>query len=229
MQEIPQAFARVLAVGAHPDDAEFFAGATLANLAASGARVATAVCTDGRRGGRELADAAGVRRREAEDAARALGAAEVAWLGFEDARLEAGEPLRERLAAEIRRQRPELVLTHDPRTLWTRAGDRVSFGHSDHRAAGQGLLDAVYPRALSPNFYAGAGAPWCPREIWLFDTDQADLVIDAAQGWERKLAALRSHASQEAVGPGLAAPAEEMARRVGSGGLGEGFARLRIW
>jgi len=231
MDEGLPAFARVLALGAHPDDAEFFAGGTLARLRDAGARVVLAVCTDGSRGGRGAAEMAAVRAREQVDAAARLGIDEVAALGFEDGRLEPGEALRERVVAIVRRERPELVLGHDPRTLWTRLGGRVHLGHSDHRAAGQALLDAVYPRAASPNFYPDAGgAPWCPRELWLFDTEAPDLAVDVSATLERKLDALRAHASQEAVAGGLVEAARQLAE--GHGGPGrpaEAFVRLRVW
>jgi LmbE family N-acetylglucosaminyl deacetylase len=229
--ELPLSPRRVLAVSAHPDDAEFFAGATLARLAEGGAALSLVVCTDGSRGGRGLEDAAAVRRREQADAAMQLGIAEVVQLGLEDGRLAPDDALRERLVAEIRRVRPELVLVHDPRTLWTRAGGRAHLGHSDHRAAGTALLDAVYPRAASPNFHPGLGGePWYPREIWLFDCAEADLRIAAPPFLERKLDALRAHASQEAAAGGLVATAAELARLVGAPGPpAEGFVRLRLW
>lgn len=229
--ELPLAPRRVLAVSAHPDDAEFFAGATLARLADSGATLTLLVCTDGSRGGRGQDDVAALRRREQAAAARQLGVAEVVHLGFEDGRLAADEALRERLVAEIRRSRPELVLVHDPRTLWTRAGGRAHLGHSDHRAAGTALLDAVYPRAASPNFSPGLGGePWYPRELWLFDCTEPDLRLAASPFFERKLAALRAHASQEAAAGGLVAAASELAEQLGApGSPAEGFVRLRLW
>ncbi len=229
---VPGDFERVLAVGAHPDDAEFFAGGTLAQLQQTGARVVLVVCSDGARGGRDLADAARVRAQEQAEAARRLGVDEVVTLGFEDGGLDRSVPaLRDRLALELRRGRPELVLGHDPRTLWTHLGARVELGHSDHRAAGRALLDAVYPRAASPNFLTDSKLPpWCPRELWLFDTEQADWVMDVSAGWERKLDALRAHASQEAVAGGLLRPAEELAHRFGEGpSPGEAFVRLALW
>jgi LmbE family N-acetylglucosaminyl deacetylase len=229
LEAVPEGFTRVLVVGAHPDDAEFFAGATLARLART-ARVELVVCTGGERGGRGLTDAGAVRREEQAEAARVLGLAAVHPLGFEDGGLEPGPTLRSALVPHLRRLRPELVLGHDPRTLWTPVGPRTELGHSDHRAAGQALLDAIYPRAASPNFQPGAGLPWCPRELWLFDTASPDLRLDVAESWDTKLEALRAHASQEAVAGGLTGPAEALARHFGEPDRpAEAFVRLRIW
>jgi len=231
MQPVSSDFTRVLAVGAHPDDAEFFAGGTLFELARRGAQVHLTVCTSGGRGGREMVDVAELRRGEQESAARILGLAGVIHLGLTDGELEADEGLRKALVREIRRLRPEVVLTHDPRTWWTPVGKRVALGHSDHRAAGQALLDAIYPRAASPHFYPELGlAPWCPREAWLFDTVEPDLVLDVTGAWPRKLEALRAHLSQESVAGGLTGPALELAQQFREGErLGEAYARLRIW
>jgi LmbE family N-acetylglucosaminyl deacetylase len=155
----------------------------------------------------------------------------VTHLGLADGELEATGELRGALVRAIRRLRPEVVLGHDPTTLWTPVGDRVELGHTDHRAAGQALLDAVYPRSANPNFHPELELdPWCPREIWLFDTVKQDLVVDVTDAWPRKLDALRAHASQESVAGGLTKPATELAQRYREGSrMGEGFVRLKIW
>ena len=231
MQEISSEFDRVLVVGAHPDDAEFYAGGTLANFVIRGAQVHLAVCTTGGRGGWGMPDVTEVRQREQARAAAILGLANATNLGLPDGELEATEELQMPLVREIRQFRPEVVLGHDPRTLWTLVDDRVEFGHTDHRTAGQALLDAVYPRAANPSFYPETDLdPWCPREVWLFDTVEQDLVVDVTDGWPKKLEALRAHASQEAVAGGLTKPAIERAQQFRQGDrIGEGFVRLRIW
>jgi LmbE family N-acetylglucosaminyl deacetylase len=231
VQPVPSEFTRFLVVGAHPDDAEFFAGGTLAALAGRGAQVHLAVCTSGGRGGRGIDDVVGVRAGEQTRAAQILGLADVINFRLTDGELEADEELRRLLVRQIRQIRPEVVLGHDPRTLWTPVGDRVELGHTDHRAAGQALLDAIYPRAANPNFFPELGLePWCPRQVWLFDTPQPELVLDVTETWPTKLEALLAHASQERVAGGLSGPALELARQFRKGEqLGEGFLRLQIW
>jgi len=222
--ELPLRPERVLAIGAHPDDVEFFAGGTVARLREQGARVTCVVCTDGGRGGRGLDDAAAVRRAEQARAAAILGVAELVSLAHPDGELAPGEPLRTELIREIRRTRPDLVLAHDPATLWQRFGGRVHMGHSDHRAAGQAALDAVYPRAMSPNFAPELGLePWAPREIWLFDTARPDLFADVGETLATKLEALAAHVSQN-PGGSLVRAAEAAAKAL----PGEGFVRLRL-
>jgi len=231
LQRIPTDVKRVLALSAHPDDAEFFAGAALAQLCREGAEVTLVVCTDGQRGGRDLEAAATLRSQEQAASARILGLKEVVELGFEDGRLEPGDALRRRLVEQIRRTRAELVLGHDPRTFWQQVGGRAHPGHSDHRAAGTALLDAVYPRAASPNFEPGCGGPpWYPRQLWLFDCSEPDFLVDATAGFDTKLEALRAHASQEAVAGGLVQAARELGARFGSPEQpAEAFVRLVLW
>jgi LmbE family N-acetylglucosaminyl deacetylase len=235
-QSLPFQPQRVLAIGAHPDDVEYFAGATVAALRAAGASVSLLVCTDGSRGGRNLDDPAAVRRAEQERAAAALGVDEWIWLAHPDGSLQPGDPLREDLVRNVRRARPELVLAHDPRTVWTLVGGIAQPGHSDHRAAGQATLDAIYPRSPSPNFHpdqlrgAGALKLWYPREVWLFDTAQPDLRVDARDHFARKEASLLAHASQEEAVGGLVAAARALGAHWGSAnGPAEAFVRLRLY
>ena len=75
-----------LAIGAHPDDIEFGCGATLAKWAAAGASVHLLVLTDGSKGTWDEADDLDAlvarREHEARDAAHALGARSVRFLGL---------------------------------------------------------------------------------------------------------------------------------------------------
>ena len=236
MANLPFVPQRVLAIGAHPDDVEYFAAATVARLRDAGAQIALVVCSDGARGGRNLADPVAVRRDEQARAAAVLGIHDWLWLAHPDGALAAGDPLRGDLVRSVRRVRPELVLAHDPRTLWTIIAGIAQPGHSDHRAAGQATLDAIYPRSPSPNFYAeqlggdDALKPWYPREVWLFDTAQPDLRVDAVDGFERKQASLLAHASQEEAAGGLVATARAMGAHWGSKQRpAEAFVRLRLY
>jgi LmbE family N-acetylglucosaminyl deacetylase len=195
----------VLAVGAHPDDCEFYAGGTLAALARAGSRVTIVVCTDGAVGGSEGGPALAARRRgEAERAGAELGAESVVFLGHPDGSLAPDDRLIGDLVGAIRRTRPALVLGHDPSMLWTRVGDRYHLGHTDHQAAGRGVLAAVYPRAALPTYFpdqiAAGLEPWWVRELWLFDTNEPDYHHDITGTEEAKRAALLHHDSQNPNG-----------------------------
>ena len=140
---------RALAVGAHPDDIEFGAGATLAGWAAAGCEVSLYVCTDGSKGtwdpDTDVAALVATRQAEARAAAEALGATgEVVFGGAVDGELENSRQTRASLVATIRRLRPDVLLGHDP---WKRY--RL---HPDHRAAGYLTCDALVA-ARDPHFF----------------------------------------------------------------------------
>ena len=185
---------RALAVGAHPDDIELQAGATLAKWAAAGCEVSLLICTDGSKGTwdpeADLVALAATRAREAVDAARALGATgEILLLGRVDGELENDRATRSEVAAHIRRLRPDVLLGHDP---WQRY--RL---HPDHRAAGYVVCDALVA-ARDPHFFPEHGlAHHRPDALLLFEADEpdhAEAVDDAHVA--AKLAALEQHRSQ---------------------------------
>jgi LmbE family N-acetylglucosaminyl deacetylase len=228
-----EAPARVLAIGTHPDDLEHFAGATLAGLAERGAQISLVVCTDGARGGHESGDLVARRRREAEQSAAVLGVGAPLFLGLGDGDVVVDERIRKPLVHEIRRVRPELLLTHDPTTLWKRIGAVDRLGHSDHRAVGTATLDAISPRAALGAFYpehAAAGLkPWFVREIWLFDTAAPDHFVDVRPTVAKKRAAIACHASQNPTMLHAEAERHEGSYVGHTGFPAEGFRRLRIF
>ena len=221
---------RVAAFGAHPDDCEFSAGGTLARFVDLGAEVTLVVCTDGSRGGRGVDDIALVRSGEQERAAEQLGIKRLQSLRRRDGEVVCDEALRADVVLALRELRPELVLTHDPSTLWRRFGSRTFLGHTDHRAIGQAVLDSIYPRAGNPNFFpeqlVRGVEPWEPDHLWLFDTAAPDARVDIVPALERKLAALACHESQSASAGGLVEAARRMA--VADGPPSESFQAHRL-
>jgi LmbE family N-acetylglucosaminyl deacetylase len=185
--------ARALAIGAHPDDIEFGCAATLAKWAARGCDVHLLVLTDGSKGTWERDDdvAALARTRQAEqqDAASALGAHGVHFLGVTDGELVDDLAHQGRVCEVIRELRPDVVLGHDP---WKQY--RV---HPDHRAAGFLTLDAMVA-ARDPHFFPEQqAAPHRPEVVLLFEADRVDHVeaVDAGNV-DAKIAALLCHRSQ---------------------------------
>ena len=185
---------RALAVGAHPDDVEFGAGATLARWAAAGCEVSIVICTDGSKGtwdpDADTAELVRTRRREAREAADALGATgEVRFLHAVDGELVNDRAIRSALAHHVRDLRPDVVLGHDP---WKRY--RL---HPDHRAAGFLTLDALVA-ARDPHFFPEHGiAHHRPSAVLLFEAEEPDHAeqVDAGNV-EAKIAALEAHRSQ---------------------------------
>lgn len=125
---------RILVLGAHPDDAEIFAGGLICRQAKLGAVIKIVSVTDGRNGHHRVLpnDLAVIRRREAATSGAVVGAEYVTW-DFPDGYLQATLSVRDAIIAEIRRFKPDLVLTH-----------RACDYHPDHRAVGQSVQDASY-------------------------------------------------------------------------------------
>lgn len=222
---------RILAVGAHPGDVEFFAGATLAGFCWESVSVRIVVCTDGKHGF-EGASVLGERRIETRHAAEKLGISDVVFLGYPEGELSVSDALKRDLVEALRGHQPELVLAHDPTNLWRNLGDGVRLGHSDNRAAGQATLDAIHPRAEQVSYYpelSGRGlAPWLVREVWLFNTDHPDHFVDLAAFGPAKEEALGFHVTQSPRR--LIEEAKAEAERIQhlAGCPSEGFRRLRL-
>jgi LmbE family N-acetylglucosaminyl deacetylase len=193
--------ARVLAVGAHPDDIEFGCGATLAKWADGGAQIVLCVCTDGAKGTWD-ADAdttALISRREAEqkDAAAVLGASGVEFLRYVDGELVDNVESRERVCRILREVRPDVVLGHDPWHPY-----RL---HPDHREAGT-LVIAGIVAARDPHFFPAQGlAPHRPRTLLCFEPARVNHVEVVADHVGRKAEALLAHRSQWQSTMGIAA------------------------
>ena len=191
---------RVLAIVAHPDDAEFQCGGTLAKWAAAGCVVNHLVLTDGSKGTwdvhADLADLVARRREEQIDAARRLGSTgKVVMLDHVDGELQPSMHVREQVAYWIRALRPDVVLAHDP---WKRY--RL---HPDHRAAGWAAIDAV-AAARDPHYFGHHDVDaHRPEAMLLFEADEPDHVEDITASVETKIHALRAHPSQFATTHGI--------------------------
>ena len=184
--------ARALAIGAHPDDIEFGAGATLAKWAAAGCEVHLLVLTDGSKGsweqGAEPAELMEARKREAQLAGGELGARDIHFLNEVDGELGSGLVPRASVCRVIRTVRPEVVLGHDP---WKRY--RL---HPDHRHAGFLTVDGVVA-ARDPHFFPDQGLDHHRSEtLLLFEADEPN-HHELVEGFlDHKVAALLAHRSQ---------------------------------
>lgn len=222
---------KLMAVLAHPDDESLGIGGTLARYAAEGVATHVVTATRGERGrffdnaNRPSDEEVGrVREGELRRAADVLGVSSVSLLDYRDGQLDradAGEATG-RIVAEIRRVRPQVVVTFDP---------KGAYGHPDHIAISQlacgavvAAADAAYgggePHRVSKLYYFGL-----PPRIWaLYQAAFKRLVsvvdgverevspwpewalttrIDARHHWETAWRAIRCHETQLAVYAGL--------------------------
>lgn len=194
---------RILAVFAHPDDAEFSFGGSVARWTSDGAEVAYVCATDGSAGVNEPGwtreAIAEVRARELRAAAKVLGVADVVILGYVDGYLEVTLDLRRDLTREVRRFRPDVIVTLDPSTPWVA---RRYINHPDHLAVGLAMMAVINPDAPSrpqfPELLDEGFEPFEVPELWLpvWDPAEADEVVDIGQAIGTKVAALHAHESQ---------------------------------
>ncbi|MEA3503512.1 MAG: PIG-L deacetylase family protein [Actinomycetota bacterium] len=193
---------RIMAIGAHPDDAEFGAGATIFNWTSNGTVATIVVATDGSKGSWDPTIDRSVlveeRRHEQQGAATILGVASVEWLNQVDGELQHTPDLREEISRLIRTHRPDVVLTHDP---WQRYQL-----HPDHRTTGLLAVDAIVA-AREPLFYPEQKLqPHRPSTILLWSADEPDHAEPVNdRSFDAKVAALLCHISQSETTLGDAA------------------------
>jgi LmbE family N-acetylglucosaminyl deacetylase len=192
---------KILVILAHPDDPEFFCGATIARWTRQGHTVEYCLLTRGDKGVRdELIDRetlSRIREVEQKRAAEILGVSRVRFLNFEDGYLQPDLNARREVVSVIREVRPDVVVTSDPTNFFHRE-DRIN--HPDHRIAGQIVCEAVYPASGNPMYYPEllerGLSPHEIKELWLTLTAQPNMMIDVTETWDFKIAALKQHCSQ---------------------------------
>jgi LmbE family N-acetylglucosaminyl deacetylase len=191
---------KILVILAHPDDPEFFCGATLARWARAGHEIHYCLLTDGDKGGNDdltPEELGNLRQIEQRKAAAIIGARSVSFLHLEDGFLMPSIDLRREIVRLLRRDRPDIVVTCDPSLLFSNFG-RIT--HPDHRAAGQAVLDAIFPASGNIHFFPEllkeGFQPHYPREVWVSLPLNPTIALDVTDTWDIKLSALIEHKSQ---------------------------------
>jgi LmbE family N-acetylglucosaminyl deacetylase len=196
----PSEIERALVVVAHPDDVDFGAAGTVANLTDAGVEVVYCLVTDGQAGGFDHSiprdEMASIRRQEQTKAAAEVGVTDLRFLGHMDGTVEVSMQLRHDISEIIRSVRPQVVITQMPvRNLNSTYGS-----HPDHIAAGEATMCAVYPDARNPFAFHSHPAShldaWSVDEVWIMFGLEGEDVVDITGNLERKIRALMCHESQ---------------------------------
>ncbi len=185
--------ARIIAVFAHPDDADSKMGGTATLLARMGHHVKFLSLTNGdaghyKQGGGVLGQR---RRAEAQEAARRLGIEEYEVLDYHDAELMPTLDVRMDVIRAIREWDADVVL-----------GLRPNDYHPDHRNAGQVVIDASYMVQV-PNV-APDTPPTASNPVFLYMQDrfskptpfEPDIAVVIDDVFETKVDGLDAHVSQ---------------------------------
>lgn len=200
---------KILVILAHPDDPEFFCGASIARWTSAGHNVIYCLLTCGDKGTSDRSispeELCALRNKEQASAAEVLGVTKIRFLDFPDGYLVADLNLRKDITRVIRQERPDVVVTCDPLNLYIRD---AYINHPDHRAAGQATLDAVFPAARDHltfiELWRDEGLePHNVREVWVSIPFEANITLDVSSTWETKIRALLEHKSQIGESGGL--------------------------
>jgi LmbE family N-acetylglucosaminyl deacetylase len=223
LEPLDESWERALAVVAHPDDLEFGPAAAIARWTAQGKHVTYCMVTSGEAGIDSMSpeETRKVREEEQRASAALVGVDTVEFLGLPDGVLEYGVPLRKRIAREVRRHRPDVVVTNNFRSTWDGA---TALNQADHIATGRATLDAVRDAAnrwIFPELADEGLEPWAgTHQVWAAGSPEARHGVDTTDSFDLGVASLRAHAVYlRGLGSGDFDPAEfleGMSRAAGS-------------
>lgn len=178
----------ILAFGAHPDDIELGAGGTLAHQVKLGNKVGLADLTYGEMGTRGNKE---IREKEAQEAARVLGASMRMNMGFRDGFFVNDEAHQLELIRVIRHYKPEIVICN-----------AVEDRHPDHGRGSQLVSDACFYSGLRRVETQWAGAEqeaWRPKVVYhyiQFRDLKPDFLVDITDSIDVKMESVKAHTSQ---------------------------------
>jgi LmbE family N-acetylglucosaminyl deacetylase len=200
---------RVMLVFAHPDDAEIYCGGLLARLADDGKEVRLVKMTKGNKGSRQDVisekDLAATREDEDRAALAVLGISEENNVNLDlgDGEVESSLTTIGLLVEQIRKFKPELVVTHNPEKILVREEDGAYYvNHRDHRATATAVVDAGYPYSRDILFFPEqierGLESFVVTEFFFVDSwgDIDNAFIDITDQVDRKIEAIACHKSQ---------------------------------
>lgn len=184
---------RVLCIVAHPDDMEYGASAAVAELTDAGVQVDYLLVSSGEAGIRETSptETARIRRQEQEHACMIVGVDELEFLDFPDGLIENNLQLRRAIAAQIRRYKPDAIITMtwDVTVQW-------GLNHADHRNVGLATVDAIRDADnpwLFGDLLEQGLEPWATQQLWVTASEPTAAIPVSASSVERAVRSLQAH------------------------------------
>ncbi len=178
----------ILAFGAHPDDVEISAGATLAKQIALGNTCAIVDLTQGEMGTRGTVE---IRAQEAANAAKVLGVSARENLKFRDGFFNNDEIHQLKVVQMIRKYQPEIVLANAPT-------DR----HPDHGRGSEVVKTAMFLAGLQKvetsldGVKQSAHRPRLLLQYIQFQNLQPQIILDVSGYLDIKMKAVMCYESQ---------------------------------
>ena len=195
LEAVPENWQTALAIVAHPDDLEYGGASAIAKWTAQGKRVVYVMVSKGEAGidSMDPAEVGELRMQEEINSARVVGVDTVEFLDHTDGVIEYGLPLRRDLSRQIRRHRPDVILT---------INHHLQFfsGHlnmADHRWVGLAVFDAARDagnRWIFPELLAEGFEPWGEvRFVAVFGSTTPTHAVDVSGHWDTGINSLREH------------------------------------
>jgi LmbE family N-acetylglucosaminyl deacetylase len=123
-----------------------------------------------------------------------VGVEAVEFLGLPDGVLEYGLAMRLAIARQVRRHRPDVVITNNFRSTWDGA---ATLNQADHIATGSATLDAVRDagnRWVFRELTEQGFEPWDGvREVWAAGSPDSRHAVDVTATFDRGVASLDAH------------------------------------
>lgn len=193
---VDESWQRALCIVAHPDDVEFGTAAAIARWTSQGKWIGYVMVTSGEAGIDSMAPEQTRKIREAEQiaAGEIVGVGEVRFLGEPDGVVEYGVRLRGLLAREVRRYRPDIVITNNFRETF---GGR-SLNQPDHIAVGKATVDAVRDAGnrwiFTDQLTKEGFEPWGGvKAVWAANSPSATHGVDTTDTFHLGVESLRAH------------------------------------
>ena len=200
---------RVMFIFAHPDDAEIYCGGLIARLVSDKKQVKLIKMTTGNKGsrGETISEADLAKTRESEDgeALKALGLndSDSLNLNLGDGEIETNLETIGKVVKEIRKFKPNLIVTHNPeKTLIRDLEGGYYVNHRDHRHTAEVTVDAAYPYSRDLLFYPehikdGLSGHSCSEFLFVDSWGHQDSIyIDVTDFAETRTKAIACHKSQ---------------------------------
>ncbi|MCW4450610.1 bacillithiol biosynthesis deacetylase BshB1 [Kaistella sp. BT6-1-3] len=178
----------ILAIGAHPDDAELGCGGTLAKMISEGKKVAIVDLTQGELGTRGTNV---TRAQEAASASEILGISARENLKMKDGFILNSEEYQIQIVKMIRKYQPEIVLAN-----------AVDDRHPDHAKAAKLVSDACFLSGLvkiETELDGEHQKQWRPKQVFHYiqwKNITPDFVIDISNFMEKKIEACLAYKTQ---------------------------------
>lgn len=178
----------ILAIGIHPDDVELSCGGTIAKHVALGKKVGMLDLSRGELGTRGNAE---LRTKEANEAAKILGASVREQLNFKDGFFTNDPGHQLQVIQKIRQYQPEIVLCN-----------AVSDRHPDHARASRLVDEACFYSGLlkiETQLNGEGQKPWRPKAVYHYIQDHyihPDFIVNITGYEEIRRRAIFAYASQ---------------------------------